>query len=1564
MAKNKKKSSTKAKTPNRNTTTLTRSQVEQDLENMFLELDENGRVREGSTFVPAHDRPSKTTKTVPKPNLIKDQTPQSILKNTAMSHSSRSGGQSVTFAKDATVAVPGVVEVDSPSLKQVDNFARGTQSSTSVPDGTQGNNVPTKTPVSLPTSGHSSKSATGTKSDGANPSTMSVDFAAMTKEQLLTHLTRLQSELDKSNKSNGDDVSHVASPFPDPTGNDPSEDLVPNSKNDVTIKTITTDRKNLVTNPDDVAAILTSPPKNSKSSKDPGTPKNTDGHRHSTPAVVADDSSAEDSAISQTIRRQVEMYEERLREALYDAKIDSEDPVPYVDYTLQSEYSPTVIDTVVQSNKIRSVLGNAVQTKEATMDVILDAVTATSKKKPLLRPSHFNSDVHSGVDQTPLDDVAMYSMLRTAGDDREADINRLRREVADAQTEADRLEAQRQADLHRQQNPTLYDRVKRTFTPRRPKVSEVPVRPDPTPSNSLKRVVDNQPDEVWNTLRDVNYHPVTLTKKAVSDFALLKKDFVSEYIEYYDDLPDNEFVSMMRELGQQIINEDVRAFVVPAYTNGAGMNLTFHNLDSYRSIHAEAVKEWLKHAVNKFYPELEIKFFANPLDKIAITFTKLCWFIKEMPLATKHYLVELNKMRERHADSPSFKEDPRVQAFNMAVDAVSKAWTSTVMKNVSTRPSGMHPFDVGTKKTRQGHVARNGRVFLRTEPLQFPQMQPPHGRTHAHGRYVRNISQAAPTWVDYQNQGPDEMLLLPPNVSKDPSHWEFRRLPDGTIIRSMNDLIGLVINYKARNGIPFNPIDPLGPAIIQGIYRTFDGDQIKATWDKAATIDDDFTPVEYAPRRIHYRDLTPEEAEAFKASTMDPVTVDEDSELTSSPDSDKDKTPTAKDSKATDVVDAVPSTNEPKSLDPDLGGDDTDLKAYTAFMNLDGGDGLSSQKPSKLFPNATSTPKSDVENLLSMDEPMGMKPTPSSSSKKPPDQSKSSGLPKFDSHQWSTTSGGMSFKPGEWSNPAGSPPNPPDIQSTAKGHGGGPPGNAPPGNSGTGNSGAGGGKPDPHIFHMKAHTSGNPDPNAGSGGHGGGDGGSQDGGSSSSSSSVMSKKVFAMKPEIKYFKNLESWDNFPDWFDDFVATCGGTGLYKHTDFTYKPTQDEWNYYSGLDRWLYVILKHRIQVTEGRDILRQEKSSLSGRKVLFQLWKYSLRSAVADLTSEQRLVDITNMSLDSSWNKSALSFINKFTKEVETYNSTCKNAREMISQEMSMILLQRAVIQVKPLADVKARERHSIAEGRPKYTYQQYMELLKDEAGRVDRLRAKARSQRERVGRRVNNTRRPTRRVNRSERDDDDDPSNDDDDNASGSSAVVNEESYDGMLEIFKVIIGGQGQRMDSASFDKLSPSGKKLWRQMTMDDRSTMLNSKPENQRSANRTEMADSEEGSADSEDGDDQEGSSDDKKKTSINKTETRSSAKSKSHPADIRRSMSKSASKKSGTQSRTISNVGWSISEETEDDILQELGELEDDEIPPNDDSFDDSDDSSRDEGWPAFEGSVGDYWDDSSDDEDFA
>ena len=179
------------------------------------------------------------------------------------------------------------------------------------------------------------------------------------------------------------------------------------------------------------------------------------------------------------------------------------------------------------------------------------------------------------------------------------------------------------------------------------------------------------------------------------------------------------------------------------------------------------------------------------------------------------------------------------------------------------------------------------------------------------------------------------------------------------------------------------------------------------------------------------------------------------------------------------------------------------------------------------------------------------------------------------------------------------------------------------------------------------------------------------------------------------------------------------------------------------------------------------------------------------------------------------------------------------------------------------------------------------------------------------------------------------------------------IEIFKVLMGGGADRMDSASFGKLSPDAKKLWSKLAKEDRSVMLRSKPE-ERSVNVHEMSSGDED-------DETAGSKEEDQELEVNKTETSTSsktesAKSSAHPADIRRGMSTKAARKN--RKAQIRTVEWGVN----DTQLYNIDEEGD--IAPNDEVYgDDSDDSfGPGANWPAFDGNVDSCWSDSSEEED--
>ena len=271
--------------------------------------------------------------------------------------------------------------------------------------------------------------------------------------------------------------------------------------------------------------------------------------------------------------------------------VDSDDPIPYVDYTLQSRYSTASLDTLMQSNKLGAVIGDRDQTKEALLQVIAEAAKNKASKS-LLRPSHFGSNVHSGADKTPVADMAMYTQFQQAHASREADIAQFHADTAAAKAEADRAEAERAAAEHRWNNPSMTDRFLRKITPTKTFTRTEKIVPDPTPSQNLAKVTDGQDPQLWATLGDATYHPVTLDSDAVDVYNETKGSIREDIVKHYASLPQEEFIPMMIALAQRLTSEgNVTSLIIPAYQGGAGMNLTFRNIEHYRSIHAHATME-------------------------------------------------------------------------------------------------------------------------------------------------------------------------------------------------------------------------------------------------------------------------------------------------------------------------------------------------------------------------------------------------------------------------------------------------------------------------------------------------------------------------------------------------------------------------------------------------------------------------------------------------------------------------------------------------------------------------------------------------------------------------------------------------------------------------------------------------------------------------------------------------------------------------------------------------------------------------------------------------------------
>ena len=68
-------------------------------------------------------------------------------------------------------------------------------------------------------------------------------------------------------------------------------------------------------------------------------------------------------------------------------------------------------------------------------------------------------------------------------------------------------------------------------------------------------------------------------------------------------------------------------------------------------------------------------------------------------------------------------------------------------------------------------------------------------------------------WVDYYGGNEDDLFNFPHNVSFSKAHWINRSSPDGTVMRTLEDVARGVQAHRTRQGLMCDPTKPtMAPA--------------------------------------------------------------------------------------------------------------------------------------------------------------------------------------------------------------------------------------------------------------------------------------------------------------------------------------------------------------------------------------------------------------------------------------------------------------------------------------------------------------------------------------------------------------------------------------------------------------------------------------------------------------------------------------------------------------------------------------------------------------------------------
>ena len=100
--------------------------------------------------------------------------------------------------------------------------------------------------------------------------------------------------------------------------------------------------------------------------------------------------------------------------------------------------------------------------------------------------------------------------------------------------------------------------------------------------------------------------------------------------------------------------------------------------------------------------------------------------------------------------------------------------------------------------------------------------------------------------------------------------------------------------------------------------------------------------------------------------------------------------------------------------------------------------------------------------------------------------------------------------------------------------------------------------------------------------------------------------------------------------------------------------------------------------------------------------------------------LVTLKLDRTWTRPLAEFISHYQGQVARYNNMVFNASERLQPDMVKNMLQRAVLSVRGLREVKDREEHRIAEGQLPLSLSSYLQLLTVAAEGLDRERTRSR----------------------------------------------------------------------------------------------------------------------------------------------------------------------------------------------------------------------------------------------------
>jgi hypothetical protein len=329
------------------------------------------------------------------------------------------------------------------------------------------------------------------------------------------------------------------------------------------------------------------------------------------------------------------------------------------------------------------------------------------------------------------------------------------------------------------------------------------------------------------------------------------------------------------------------------------------------------------------------------------------------------------------------------------------------------------------------------------------------------------------------------------------------------------------------------------------------------------------------------------------------------------------------------------------------------------------------------------------------------------------------------------------------------------------------------------------------------------------------------------------------------------------------------------------------------QFVHTMLTERVLIHTSRRIVQRYEGTLDGRQALYDLALQAQHSTEAVLAGRRTREKIAQTRYDPR-SGSALSFITKFEELMEAYNRQQRNPGMVLTGPMMKSFLQTSVAGVMMLRSVSERESDRTIRGGPEFSYEEYLEAIKNAATIYD----------ENIGGR--------RSINVVQTTDDN-------------------QAVDEITEYFVNMIKKRspGASMNKETWQSISEDGKAVWDKMSNGDKQKILQyamkrASAKEAMSVNQTSTQEPEESNEANELGTDV--INQDQQEPSVTETEVHqviSKAKSEAHPGDVRRVLSGTPKKKAMTQvkfAQWYDDGDWHDAQEEEDGIsglLEEYG-----------------------------------------------